>query len=76
MSKNKKRSVTIQVDDAVRDRLERFARLAGHTRSLPNSDEQEGNISWAINETIAYWDAHPEEYQAWKASRLTEALGE
>ena len=73
-NQNKKRSVTIQTEDAIHARLERFAFASGHTRSLPKSEEQEGNVSWAINEAIAFWMAHDTEYQAWVAERLTKAL--
>jgi hypothetical protein len=67
-------SVTYQTERGKRDRLERFAFVSGHRRSLPHGGGMVGNMSWAVNEATDFLFAHLEEYQAWQAERVAKAL--
>jgi len=67
-------SITIQLPDDMKEKLEKLARLTGHTRSLPHKQGVVGNMSWSCNEAFDFLFAHLDTYQAEKADALANAL--
>lgn len=67
-------SITIQLPEGMKDKLERLARLTGHTRSLPHGKGLVGNMSWSCTEAFDFLFAHLDEYQDEKAEELSKAL--
>jgi len=67
-------SFTVQVPKDMADRFEKLARLTGHIRSLPKSDDIVGNMSYSCREAGNFLFAHLDMYQAEKAEELSKAL--
>lgn len=55
-------SVTVSIPVGDRDWLVRLAELTGHLRTHPATGEVGGNLSWAIQEAVAFLRNHRATY--------------
>ena len=67
-------SITIQLPEDMKDKLEKLARVTGHTRSLPHGGGLVGNMSWSCGEAFEFLFDHLDLYQEVKKEQLEKAL--